>query len=99
MASQRGFNAAGDAVYSVGSEIRRDAEPAHRYLRSSDLADMPDDAVLQRSLTVKSIISTSSSFARRSQQAASHPDLQNFIQIGAGFQGAVFEQVTHNCSK
>ena len=93
MASRRGLNATDESAYAVGSEVRRDVNIARRYLSSSDLACMPDEEVLGRSLSVKSVISTTSSFARRSQHAASRPDLQKYIQIGAGLQGAVFEQV------
>lgn len=95
MASRRDLNATDESAYSVGSEIRSDAMIAREYLRASDLANMAGHIVLQRSLSIKSIISTSSSFVRRSQEAINRPHLQNFIQIGAGLQGAVFEQVCH----
>ncbi len=67
---------------------RRDVEPDLQYLASADLAVMSDTAILRRSLTLKSVICTPSSFA--SLETAGHPEM---VQIGAGLQGAVFEQV------
>jgi hypothetical protein len=66
---------------------------AIRFEMAWDLAHMPDDRVLQRSLNVRSIIFTPSSFAQHSRRAANCPELQNVTQIGEGQQGTVFEQV------
>jgi hypothetical protein len=93
MDSRGRLNAMDESTNSVGSEVRQEAQLARQYLAAAELALMPDDAILQRSLTVKSIISTSSSFARRSQQAVGRPDLQRTVQIGLGLQGIIFEQV------
>jgi len=92
MASRRSLNQTDESTYSVGSETRRDAV-AQQYLAATELSSMQTTDVIQRSLTIKSVISTASSFARRSQAAVGRPDLQQMIQIGAGFQAAVFEQV------
>ncbi|KAF7562978.1 hypothetical protein G7046_g1153 [Stylonectria norvegica] len=65
-----------------------------QYHRSSDLIKLTNDEVLQRSLDIRSIISTTSSYAQRTQQAIdSAPENQDFVQIGAGLQGTVFEQI------
>ncbi len=93
MASRRQQAATDDSAYSAGSEVRHDAAIARQYLASAAMALLPSDVILQRSLSVKSVLSTSSSFARRSQQAAARPDLQQIVQIGAGMQGVIFEQV------
>jgi hypothetical protein len=62
-------------------------------LDATELGLLPDSAILQRSLSLKSIISTTSSFSRRFQSARFRPDLQEINQIGVGLQGAVFEKV------
>ncbi|KAK3384068.1 hypothetical protein B0T24DRAFT_72615 [Lasiosphaeria ovina] len=93
MASRRGFNATDETAYSVGSETRQHADLAWQYLQATDLASLPPTTVIKRSLTVRSVVSTSSSFALRSQRAIGRPDLQEIIEIGKGLQGAVFEQV------
>jgi len=93
MASRRSLNQTDESTYSVGSETGRDAAVAQQYLAATELSSMQTTDVIQRSLTIKSVISTASSFARRSQAAVGRPDLQQMIQIGAGFQAAVFEQV------
>jgi hypothetical protein len=57
-----------------------------------DLEILSNSAILTQSLSLSSVISTSSSFARRIQGARSRPELQ-INEIGVGLQGAVFEQV------
>ncbi|KAJ5511427.1 hypothetical protein N7453_003530 [Penicillium expansum] len=64
-----------------------------RLLLATNLGRMTDSAILKRSLSLNSVISTASSFASVFQTARSRPDLQQLNQIGAGLQGAVFEQV------
>ncbi|KAK3364192.1 hypothetical protein B0T25DRAFT_627982 [Lasiosphaeria hispida] len=93
MASRRELNATDETAYSVGSETRQHVDLAWRYLQATDLASLPPTTVMKRSLTVRSVVSTSSSFALRSQRAVGRPDLQEIIEIGKGLQGAVFEQV------
>jgi len=74
------------------SSITRNAEVAREWL-AADLEQMSGYAILNRALRLRTTISTSSSFARRFQNARSHPDLQEINQIGAGLQGVIFEQV------
>ncbi|KAK4861860.1 hypothetical protein LT330_003895 [Penicillium expansum] len=64
-----------------------------RLLLATNLGRMTDSAILKRSLSLNSVISTASSFASVFQTARSRPDLQQLNQVGAGLQGAVFEQV------
>lgn len=70
-----------------------------QFMNESDLADLGDAEILGRCLTVTSVISTTSSFARRFQQAAHQPDLQPFQTIGQGLQGIIFEQVLYYTEK
>ncbi|KAK0655238.1 hypothetical protein B0T16DRAFT_450958 [Cercophora newfieldiana] len=93
MASRRGRNATDETACSVGSETRQHADLAWRYLQATDLALLPPTTIIKRSLTVRSVVLTSSSFAPRSQRAIGRPGLQEIIEIGKGLQGAVFEQV------
>ncbi|KAK4203272.1 hypothetical protein QBC40DRAFT_219558 [Triangularia verruculosa] len=90
---RRNENATDDSSYSVSSDIKRDAKVAQRYLSADELSAMPSEVIIRRSLTVNSIISTTSTFARRYQEALNRPDLQQINEIGRGLQGAVFEQV------
>lgn len=64
-----------------------------KYLVANDLQLLPDYVILGQSLSLNSVISTSSSFARLIREAQSHPELRNVNEIGVGLQGAVFEQV------
>ncbi|KAI2709065.1 hypothetical protein CBS147332_6124 [Penicillium roqueforti] len=66
---------------------------ASREFSASNLARMTDSEILKQTLSQKSVILTASSFGRLSQTASSRPDLQQLNQIGAGLQGAIFEQV------
>lgn len=93
MASQREINSSDESSYSGASFIARDAEFARRFLDATELELMTDSAILQRSLSLKSIISTHSSFSRRFQSARFRPEQQEINQIGVGLQGAVFEMV------
>ncbi|KAM3531378.1 hypothetical protein MY4038_004541 [Beauveria bassiana] len=92
MSSRRILNATDESTYSIDSETKSDARIAATYLNATELSLLSGHAILSRSLSVKSIISTASSFARRSQQAFNNPDLQQLVQIGQGLQGAIFEQ-------
>jgi hypothetical protein len=51
------------------------------------------DLDILKSLSLNSVISTASSFSLQFQNARFQPHLQQLNQIGAGLQGAVFEQV------
>ncbi|KAK4442730.1 hypothetical protein QBC34DRAFT_443925 [Podospora aff. communis PSN243] len=92
MVSRRGLKTTDETADSVGSETRQHADLARRYLQATDLASLPPTTVLKRSLAVRCIVSTPSSFAVRYQRAIGRPDLQEIIEIGKGLQGAVFEQ-------
>jgi hypothetical protein len=94
MASRRALNSTDETNYSLNSETRHDAELARQYVMASELEAIADySTIIKRSLSVNTVVSTISSFAQRSQLAASHSDLQKIIQIGAGMQGVMFEQV------
>jgi hypothetical protein len=93
MESRRALNSTDESGYSVGSEVRRAAAVAQQFLASKDLELLAPELVIQRSLSMKSVILTTSSFARRFQQAHDRPDLQLFVEIGKGMQGVVFEKV------
>ncbi|KAL5362153.1 hypothetical protein BJX96DRAFT_176896 [Aspergillus floccosus] len=71
---------------------RRDASIT-RLLNEPELELERDSTILQRSLSLNSIISTTSSFSRRAQNARSRSNLQEINEIGSGLQGAVFEVV------
>ncbi|KAJ5921145.1 hypothetical protein N7466_009471 [Penicillium verhagenii] len=83
MASLRQNNGRGQSAVS-GAQVGR------LYLSSTELARQSDAIVLQRSLSLKSVICTTSSF---SQSARSSPELQEVNQIGTGRRGTVFEVV------
>ncbi|KAK5631147.1 hypothetical protein RRF57_006862 [Xylaria bambusicola] len=78
---------------SVDSDVARDGHITWKYLRAAELEDTEPNEVLQRSLTVRSIITTYSSFATRSQRLKDRVDIQNFQNIGAGSQGTVYERL------
>ncbi|KAK0702735.1 hypothetical protein B0H67DRAFT_604450 [Lasiosphaeris hirsuta] len=86
MSSRRELNSTNETAYSVSSDLRRNAEITLQYLADAELTSLPDDAVIQRSLSVKTVVSTSSSFAQCCQQAVGQPHLQQIVQIGAGMQ-------------
>lgn len=67
--------------------------PPQEVVTAEELSSLPDVEVLRRSLKPGSVISTRSSYAIQSTAAVNRPDLQRFVEIGVGFQGAVFEQV------
>ncbi|CAG8269130.1 unnamed protein product [Penicillium olsonii] len=61
---------------------------------SSELPTGSDATViLERTLSLRSVISTTSSFSQLVQTARNRPHLQQINQIGAGSQGVVFERV------
>ncbi|EQL00678.1 hypothetical protein G6O67_000924 [Ophiocordyceps sinensis] len=75
------------STYSTTSSLVRDAQ----FLSASELDSVPGQTVLQRCLSVRSVISTSSSFAVRYGEAASRPP-QQLVEIGIGLQGVILEQ-------
>jgi hypothetical protein len=93
MASRREINSSDESAVSGASSIARDARIARLFLDTTQLELETDSTILQRSLSLKSVISTTSSFSRRFQNARFRPDLQEINQIGSGLQGAVFEVV------
>ncbi|KAJ5616759.1 hypothetical protein N7537_001873 [Penicillium hordei] len=90
---RRSPNSSDESTQSTVSSIVRNAQIVQRFLDATELAMMPDSTILERSFSLKSVISTTSSFSRRFQEARSRPDLQDIHQIGIGLQGVVFEQV------
>ncbi|KAH9207387.1 hypothetical protein DL95DRAFT_415703 [Leptodontidium sp. 2 PMI_412] len=62
-----------------------------------ELASLKDDdppkTILRRMLSVRSVVSTSSSFATRNQEASSDISLQQFYEIGQGTCGFAFAQL------
>lgn len=74
------------------SQVRH-TQVARRYLEASELELLPETTILSRSLTLRTIISTSSSFSRRFHAAKFRPELQTINPIGAGLQATVFEKV------
>ncbi|KAM7189249.1 hypothetical protein V8F20_010253, partial [Naviculisporaceae sp. PSN 640] len=65
---------------------------AEEYLAAAELGRLPAADIIHRSLIINSVIATTSLYASRSQLAVHDPNLQEIVQIGAGLQGAVFEQ-------
>ncbi|PVH77401.1 hypothetical protein DL98DRAFT_550626 [Cadophora sp. DSE1049] len=61
----------------------------HASLEDND----PPKTILKKMLSVRSVVSTSSSFAMRNQEASSDPSLQQFSEIGQGNCGHVFSQL------
>ncbi|CAG8135580.1 unnamed protein product [Penicillium olsonii] len=60
---------------------------------SSELPTGSDATViLERTLSLRSVISTTSSFSQLAQTSRNRPHLQQINQIGAGSQGVVFER-------
>lgn len=93
MASGREIDKSEESARSDAPSIARHARIALHFLNAGDLESVADTVVLQRSLSVNSVISTTSSFARRFQSARFQPHLQQITQIGSGLQGAIFEMV------
>lgn len=93
MSSRR--NTTDESEDSITSSQVRDAGIVVRYLKATELEAASSDVVLQRSLTVRSIISTTSSFPIRFQRALIDPELQSMREIGQGLQAAIFEHVGH----
>lgn len=80
------------ARYGSSSPVR-DTRTTCFCLEATELEFMPDSAILPRLLSLRSVISTTSSFSRQFQSACTRPELQKINQIGSGLQGAVFEVV------
>ncbi|KAH7176496.1 hypothetical protein EDB81DRAFT_897786 [Dactylonectria macrodidyma] len=93
MPSRRELNSADESAVSVSPSIAQAARLTMQYLEATELEQMASPTILHRSLTVRSVVSTTSSFAQRFQRASTRPDLQEIVQIGQGLQAAIFEQV------
>lgn len=78
---------------SITSTIARDSLVARQFVEAAKLELLPGSTILERSLNIKSVISTTSSFAQRFQSAKTRPDLQDINQIGIGLQGVILEQI------
>ncbi|KAI1764538.1 hypothetical protein GGR53DRAFT_530386 [Hypoxylon sp. FL1150] len=63
------------------------------YLAATELETLAPGIVLQRSLTTKSIVITTSSYSTRYQESSVRVEAQKYHEIGAGFQGVVYEQL------
>ncbi|CAG8044238.1 unnamed protein product [Penicillium nalgiovense] len=92
MAHRREGKSSDESENSEALSIAQNARISQQYL-ATDLGLLADSAILKRSLSLNSVISTTSSFSLRFQNARSRPELQYLNQIGIGLQGAVFEQV------
>ncbi|KAJ5332217.1 hypothetical protein MYU51_007469 [Penicillium brevicompactum] len=73
--------------------MTRNSRITQREQSSTQLDLLPDLLILQQSLTLESIVSTTSSFGQLVLTARNQPHLQRINQIGLGLQGAVFEMV------
>ncbi|KAK1764288.1 hypothetical protein QBC33DRAFT_202714 [Phialemonium atrogriseum] len=92
MTSQSNIDSSEETERSFVSSALRNTDGTDRYTTGTDLTELPADVVLQQSLTLNSVISTTSSFARRASHPSSHLEFQQPIQIGEGKQGAIFEK-------
>ncbi|KYK56205.1 hypothetical protein DCS_08173 [Drechmeria coniospora] len=89
MTSRHSQNSTDESMRS----LPRHANLAIEYIEATNLDEFPDDVVLRRSLTTRSVISTTSSFAAQYHRAVTRPKLQCIQEIGQGLQGTIFEQV------
>lgn len=62
-------------------------------MAAANLDAMAAADVLSRSLTVRSVISTTSGYAKRAERYKREPMNAEMEEIGEGFQGAIFEQL------
>lgn len=97
MASGHGKDksSAGHSVMSISSDLARDLNAGLHFAESSETNP---DTVLNRMLSTKSVISTSSSFAERQNRVQDAENIlgdassRNFTKIGSGNCGEVFQQ-------
>ena len=82
-----------DSVISMTPSMKDAASLVARLEDQLKLSDSSPESILKRSLSSMTVISTSSSWALRFQEAAEDDASQNFIEIGRGGCGIVFEQV------
>ncbi|KAI1354841.1 hypothetical protein F5Y01DRAFT_311215 [Xylaria sp. FL0043] len=91
--SRRVQNLTGASHESVDSDVVRDAHIAQQYLVATELEGLLSTSILQRSLSTKSVVSTTSSFATKFHSLRHLADTQNYREIGAGLQGVVYERL------
>jgi len=91
MDSQRLLSRTDESTFSITPSLAEDAGMASKLLEELSICEEPKD-LLRKMLSINSQISTTSSFARRMQQAELDEDLRFFRQIGIGSCGVVFEQ-------
>ncbi|GLI72257.1 hypothetical protein PoHVEF18_000427 [Penicillium ochrochloron] len=77
----------------LDTDERESLGASRQLLVQNDLEALSNSAILTKCLSLNSVFSISSSFARLFQDARSRPELQSINEIGVGLQGAVFEQV------
>ncbi|KAJ5771598.1 hypothetical protein N7520_002127 [Penicillium odoratum] len=75
------------------SNIARDARIERLFLDATDIALDSPSTILQQFLSLRSVISTTSSFSIRFQKARFEPHLQAINQIGGGLQGTILEVI------
>lgn len=91
MANRRQFISTDESLFSSTSSMIENARVAEAYLRASELQNLPPDAVLSRTLSTRSVISTTSSFAIRWSIARFDTSGCIFQEIGEGLHGQIFE--------
>ena len=82
-----------DSVISLTPSIKEAATLVAQLEDQLRLDDSSPESILKRSLSSKTVISTTSSWALRFQDAAENDAAQEFMEIGRGGCGVVFEQV------
>ena len=85
-----------DTTMSTNSSPRDSALLASALEQQLVIDEESPNSVLARGLSIRSLISTTSSFARTAQKAANDEQLQLFREIGMGSCGVVFEQLGTN---
>lgn len=93
MGTRKSPNNSYESNSSIASTIAADALVSRQFMKAAELELLPGSTILERSLNIKSVISTTSSFGRRFQSAKTRPDLQDINQIGIGLQGVILEQI------
>ncbi len=82
-----------DSVISMTPSLKDAASLVSRLEEQLKLGDSSPEGILKRTLSMRTVVSTASSWALRYQEAAEDEGSQQFIEIGRGGCGIVFEQV------
>ncbi|KAI6778314.1 uncharacterized protein J7T54_005830 [Emericellopsis cladophorae] len=93
MASRRDLNQTDESAASLTPSTIEAALLSFRFIEASEHQNSHGVEILRRSLSVRSVVSTTSSFAELFEATASNPQLHIIREIGAGLQGTIFEQV------